>query len=107
TEPVQDQDAVEMSIQPVRAGLHKIDRDENDLNAGENLVRHIMHHKKKAKSEGKFEAGVRLDRVRSAKLYVFSKIPNSGPVAIVEARDGSGKTLASYLVGMTFVSTCK
>jgi hypothetical protein len=85
----------------VREGLNEETDPDSGLNNAELLVVHAMS----VESLG-LKSGIVLSKVRGAKVFTIGEFTNMGGTAIVEARDGKGKILGSYLGGF-LVSPCK
>lgn len=99
-ETVSYQDTASVGDFPVREGLTE-ESDPDGLNTAENLVIHAMS------VEGLgLKSGINLSKVRAAKVFSIGEVTNMGGTAIVEARDGKGKLLGSYLGGF-LVSPCR
>jgi hypothetical protein len=85
----------------VREGLSEESDPDSGLNPAELLIVHAMS----VESLG-LKSGIILSKVRAARVYTIGEVTNMGGTAIVEARDGKGKLLGSYLGGF-LVSPCK
>jgi hypothetical protein len=90
----------------VRKGLTGDLDDVDSLNTAEKLITHAMSLEEVDPEKKYFDTGLDLRAVRSAKVYDFSVTGDMGMMAIVEAKDETGKVLGSYLGGF-MVSPCK
>lgn len=98
-------EVVRVEEHKVMAGLDA-GSDYPNINTAEKLIVHAMTLEDDPDLDGKFQSGINLKKVRSAKVYIFGKETNMGISAIVEARDANGKLLGSYVGGFV-VSPCK
>ncbi len=87
----------------VRESLKPFDIGSNP--DGPNLAENLVVHAMTVEPMG-MKSGIVLSKVRSAKVYFIGEMAEMGGTAIVEARDGKGKLLGSYLGGF-LVSPCK
>lgn len=90
----------------VRSGLNGDIEDMEHLNLAEKLITHALALTEDPILNGFFTAGLDLRSVRSAKIYSIGAPTSMGAVAIVEAKDATGKNLGSFLGGF-LVTPCK
>ncbi len=104
------EDVASFSEHSIRAGLASVvaneDFDTDELNLGERLIAHAILLSSDPNVGEFFSAGLDLNAVRSAKVYVIGEPASMGMAAIVEAHDESGKTLGTFLGGFV-VRPCK
>lgn len=90
----------------LREGLTSKSLDLVDINIAEGLVAQAMALAEDPIFEGRFNAGLNLKAVRTAKVYQIGEATNMGLVAILEAKDKDGKDLGSF-VGGSVVAACQ
>lgn len=73
--------------------------DAGELNTAESLILHAKMMTEEKSFNGFFKAGLKLDKVRSATVYVVGETTRMGSTSIVEAKDKNGKDLGSFLGG--------
>ncbi|MBC7427929.1 MAG: hypothetical protein H7336_04900 [Bacteriovorax sp.] len=102
-------DVAVVEADSVQAGLNagQLETAEIDsMNLAERLITHAIAITEDPIMEGAFSVGLELKDVRSATVYSVGIAGNMGMTAIVEAKDGSGKDMGSFLGGF-LVSPCK
>jgi hypothetical protein len=91
---------VEIFELPVRAGMSAT-TDPEGLNLGEGLIVHAMTVTADPDLKDELSTGIAdLIAVRSAKVYRIGEPTHLGMVALVEAKDESGKDLGTFLGGL-------
>lgn len=90
----------------LREGLTSKSLDLEDINIAEGLVAQAMAIEEDPVFEGRFQSGLDLKSVKSARVFQIGEATNMGMVAILEAKDKDGKDLGSF-IGGSVVAACK
>lgn len=104
-QPVTREESAAIEEHSVRPGLSP-ESNVADLNTAETLIVHAMTLGTIPGLKDTQIAGVDLQAIRSAKIYLMGKATHMGLSAIVEAKDQDGKVLGSFMGGF-LVSPCR
>jgi hypothetical protein len=96
-------EAVTLSEFDVRAN---VDSTTPDMNQAEELIVGTEEFLANPDIGSSFSVGLDLKAIRHAKVYQVGEFGNMGGTAIIEAKDGTGKDLGSFVTGfMPFACT--
>ncbi len=100
------EDKVQITQNQLREGIRPETLDLADINIAEGLVAQAMAIEEDPVFEGRFQSGLDLKSVKSARVFQIGEATNMGMVAILEAKDKDGKDLGSF-IGGSVVAACK
>jgi hypothetical protein len=89
----------------VREGL-KLNTNPGALNEVEKFIVHAMLVASDPILGSDLSAGIDLEAVRSAKVYIAGERARTGSLAVVEAKDSEGRLLGSFVGGL-LVAPCR